>query len=124
VEAIIDNINDENIEIIFRTVDDFVFRYDSNLNNSFKAEQMLRNITIGIKACYFQKQWADDINNFSRHKIIIPLEQEVAVEFIVGLKRDRIDAFSDLYSYRVLKVKEILFLREQLINCHNPVTSL
>ena len=56
MEAIIDNINDENIEIIFRTVDDFVFRYDSNLNNSFKAEQMLRNITIGIKACYFQKQ--------------------------------------------------------------------
>ena len=101
--------SDEVIEVVLKVKDDFNDRYNRNPENKLRAEQLRELLLIENRVCYFQKQKADDHNNRSRHKIIVPVGNERAVEFITSLWTDKIDTFTELYSYRVAKFKEIGF---------------
>lgn len=108
--------SEEVIEVILKVKDDFNDRYNRNTENKLRAEQLRELLLNENRVCYFQKQKADDHNNRSRHKIIIPIGNERAVEFIASLWTDKIDTFTELYSYRVAKFKEIGFFNEPTKN--------
>ena len=108
--------SDEVIEVVLKVKDDFNDRYNRNPENKLRAEQLRELLLIENRVCYFQKQKADDHNNRSRHKIIVPVGNERAVEFITSLWTDKIDTFTELYSYRVAKFKEIGFFNEPTKN--------
>ena len=107
---------DEVIEVVLKIKDDFNDRYNRNPENKLRAEQLREILLSENRICYFQKQKADDQNNRSRHKIIIPVGNERAVEFVASLWTDKIDIFTELYSYRVAKFKEIGFFNEPTKN--------
>ena len=113
---IFEGTSEEAIDVCLRIIDDFENHYNRNTENKLKAEQAKQLISKESRVCFFQKQKADDKNNLSKHKIIIPIENERAIEAIVGLKVDKIDTFTDLYSYRVLKLKEVSFFNEPTKN--------
>ena len=108
--------SDEVIEVVLKVKDDFNDRYNRNPENKLRAEQLRELLLNENRVCYFQKQKADDHNNRSRHKIIVPVGNERAVEFIASLWTDKIDTFTELYSYRVAKFKEIGFFNEPAKN--------
>lgn len=108
--------SDEVIEVVLKVKDDFNDRYNRNPENKLRAEHLRELLLNENRICYFQKQKADDHNNRSRHKIIIPIGNERAVEFIASLWTDKIDTFTELYSYRVAKFKEIGFFNEPTKN--------
>ena len=107
---------DEVIEVVLKIKDDFNDRYNRNPENKLRTEQLREILLSENRICYFQKQKADDQNNRSRHKIIIPVGNERAVEFVASLWTDKIDIFTELYSYRVAKFKEIGFFNEPTKN--------
>lgn len=107
---------DEVIEVVLKVKDDFNDRYNRNPENKLRTEQLREILLSENRICYFQKQKADDQNNRSRHKIIIPVGNERAVEFVASLWTDKIDIFTELYSYRVAKFKEIGFFNEPTKN--------
>lgn len=98
------------VHIVLKFKDGFENTWRKNVNNSLKFEQMKKILTSNNHTCYFQKQKSDANNNRSRHKIIIPIENEKAIELGVGLWSDKIDAFTEVFSYLVSKGKEIPFL--------------
>ena len=108
--------SDEVIEVVLKVKDDFNDRYNRNPENKLRAEQLRELLLNENRVCYFQKQKADDHNNRSRHKIIVPVGNERTVEFIASLWTDKIDTFTELYSYRVAKFKEIGFFNEPAKN--------
>src|SRR5690606_2299449 len=85
---IFEGTSDEVIEVVLKVKDDFNDRYNRNPENKLRAEQVRELLLSGNRICYFQKQKADDQNNRSRHKIIIPIGNERAIETIVGLWTD------------------------------------
>lgn len=107
---------DEVIEVVLKIKDDFNDRYNRNPENKLRAEQVRELLLSENRICYFQKQKADDKNNRSRHKIIIPVGNERALEFVASLWTDKIDTFTELYSYRVAKFKEVGFFNEPTKN--------
>ncbi len=109
---IFEGTSDEVIEIVLKVKDDFNDRYNRNSENKLRAEQVRELLSSENRICFFQKQKVDDQNNRSRHKIIIPIGNERAIETIVGLWTDKIDTFTELYSYRVAKLKEISYFNE------------
>lgn len=115
-ENLFEGTSEEVIEVILKVKDDFNDRYNRNTENKLRAEQLRELLLNENRVCYFQKQKADDHNNRSRHKIIIPIGNERAVEFIASLWTDKIDTFTELYSYRVAKFKEIGFFNEPTKN--------
>lgn len=108
--------SDEVIEVILKVKDDFNDRYNRNPENKLRAEQLIELLLNENRICYFQKQKADNYNNRSRHKIIVPVGNERAVEFVASLWTDKIDTFTELYSYRVAKFKEVGFFNEPTKN--------
>lgn len=104
--------SEEATEVILRTIDDFENRYNRNSENKLRIEQLKNLLATEHRVCFFQKQKSDDQNNKSRHKIIIPIGNERAIETIVGLWVDKVDTFTELYSYRVAKFKEVQFFNE------------
>jgi superfamily I DNA and/or RNA helicase len=108
--------SDEVIEVVLKVKDDFNDHYNRNPENKLRAEQLRELLLNGNRVCYFQKQKADDKNNRSRHKIIIPIGNERAIETIVGLSVSKIDMFTELYSYFIYKIKEISFFNEPTKN--------
>jgi superfamily I DNA and/or RNA helicase len=113
---IFEGTSDEAIEVTLRIVDDFENRFNRNPENKLRAAQVVQLLTSETRVCFFQKQKADDQNNKSRHKIIIPLGNERAIEALVGLWIDKVDTFTELYSYRVGKFKEISSFNEPTKN--------
>lgn len=111
---IFEGTSDEAIEVTLRIVDDFENRFNRNPENKLRANQVVQLLTSETRVCFFQKQKADDQNNKSRHKIIIPLGNERAIEASVVLWIDKVNIFTDLYSYRVGKFKEISFFNEPI----------
>ena len=109
---IFEGTSDEAVEVTLRIVDDFENRFNRNPENKLRAAQVIQLLSSESRVCFFQKQKADDQNNKSRHKIIIPLGNERAIEALVGLWIDKVDTFTELYSYRVGKFKEISFFNE------------
>jgi len=104
--------SDEVVEVTLRVKDDFENRYNRNPENKLRAEQVKELLSKESRICFFQKQKADDQNNRSRHKIIAPIGNERAIELLVVLWTDKVDTFTDLYSYRIGKFKEIPFFNE------------
>ncbi len=113
---IFEGTSDEVIEIVLKIKDDFNDRYNRNSENKLRAEQLRELLLNENRICYFQKQKADDKNNRSRHKIIIPIGNERAIETIVGLSVAKIDTFTELYSYFIYKIKEVSFFNEPTKN--------
>jgi superfamily I DNA and/or RNA helicase len=108
--------SDEVIEVVLKVKDDFNDRYNRNPEIKLRAEQLREILLNENRVCYFQKQKADDKNNRSRHKIIIPFGNERAIETIVGLSVSKIDTFTELYSYYIYKIKEVSFFNEPTKN--------
>lgn len=108
--------SDEVIEVVLKVKDDFNDRYNRNPENKLRAEQIRELLLSEKRICYFQKQKADDNNNRSRHKIIIPIGNERAIETIVSLFVAKIDTFTELYSYFIYKIKEVSFFNEPTKN--------
>lgn len=115
-KSLFEGTSDEVIEVVLKVKDDFNDRYNRNPENKLIAEQLRELLLNENRVCYFQKQKAVDHNNRSRHKIIVPVGNERAVEFIASLWTDKIDTFTELYSYRVAKFKEIGFFNEPAKN--------
>lgn len=113
---IFEGTSDEAIEVTLRFKDDFESKYNRNPENKLRGEQVVQLLSSESRICFFQKQKADDLNNQSRHKIIIPIGNERAIETIVGLWVDKIDTFTELYSYRISKFKEASFFNEPTKN--------
>lgn len=104
------------LEITLRIKDDFVNHYNNNNENKLKAEQVIQKLTSNHSFCYFQKQKPDSKTNLPKHKLIIPLENDNCIEATLGLYKDKVDTFTELYSYRVLKFKESVFVKEPTKN--------
>lgn len=115
-KSLFEGTSDEVIEVVLKVKDDFNDRYNRNPENKLRAEQVRELLLNENRVCYFQKQKADDKNNRSRHKIIIPIGNERAIETIVGLSVAKIDTFTELYSYFIYKIKEVSFFNEPTKN--------
>ena len=114
LNSISEKMSKEIVHIVLKFKDGFENTWERNVNNLLKFEQMKKILTSNNHTCYFQKQKNDANNNRSRHKIIIPIENEKAIELSVGLWCDKIDAFTEVFSYLVSKGKEISFLTEPI----------
>jgi len=104
--------SDDPIEIVLRVNDDFITRYNNNNENKLKADQIIQKLTSSQIGCFFQKQKPDEKTGRAKHKIIIPLENDLAIEAVVFLWADKIDTFTELFSYRVAKFKEVSIFTE------------
>ncbi|HEU5292165.1 MAG TPA: hypothetical protein VFU05_16055, partial [Cyclobacteriaceae bacterium] len=100
------------LEVTLRIGEDLEKRYNGNPENRYKIDEIKQMLSNGRRIAYFQKQKSDDHNNRSRHKIILPIGNDRAVEASVTLQRDKVDAFTDIFSYRVVKFKEVSFFVE------------
>ena len=100
------------IDLTLRFSDDYEGTFNRNANNQNNFSQIRSIICDGVVTCYFQKYKADEKSGESRHKIIIPIGQERAIEAIVKLWEHKIDTFNRRYSYRVNKFKEANFFNE------------
>lgn len=113
---------DEAIEVTLRIGNDFENRFNRDLGNTLTAAQVVQLLSSESRVCFFQKQTPSKRDNRPRHKIIIPIGNERAIEGIVGLRNDNVDTFTKLYSYRILKFKEVSFFNEPIkhtirLNC-------
>jgi hypothetical protein len=109
---IFEEISDEVTPIVLKFKDDYADTWEKNTNNTLKFEQLKRFLSSEPCVCFFQKQKNDEKNNRSRHKIIVPVENEKAIELSVVLWTDKVDAFTEVFSYFVGKSKEIPFFTE------------
>lgn len=103
---------DEIVDIYLRFKDGFSDIWSKNSNNTLSFSMVTTLLTQSPVDCFFQKQPKDERNNKARQKILVPVSDDIAIEFRVSLYLDRVDAFTTLYSYFVGKCKETLFLRE------------
>lgn len=113
---IFEGTSDKAVEITLKIKHDFHNRFNNNSENNHRAEQIIQLLSSESRVCFFQKQKADELNNKSRHKIIIPIGNERAIETIVVLWVDKPDTFTELFSYGLLKAKEISFFNEPTKN--------
>ena len=104
------------MEIILKFKDDFEGTWDRNDNNTLRFGQVKQLLT-QPRICYFQKiktyERTDNYgitHNNSVHKILIPIEEEKAVEFQCSIYEEPINQFDKLYSYFVIKGKEVVFV--------------
>jgi hypothetical protein len=105
------------VGLTLRVKDDFAVHYNRNSENKLRGEQVLDLLGKGVHVAFFQKQKPeDDTANKARHRIIIPIGDNRAIEAKVFLWIDKVDMFTELYSYRVGKFKEIHFFNEPVKN--------
>jgi hypothetical protein len=111
-DTLFEGVSDDIIPIVLKFKDDYAGTWERNTNNTLKFEQVTRILTSEPHICFFQKQKSDEKNNRSRHKIIVPIEKEKAIELSVVLWTDKVDAFTEVFSYFVGKSKEMPFFTE------------
>jgi hypothetical protein len=107
---------EEALLVILRVKDDFESRYNNNSGNKLRAELVKQLLSSEDIICFFQKQKSDEKNNRQKHKIIIPVGNEKAIEAIVLFRIDKPDFVTELYSYQIHKFKEISFFNEPTKN--------
>ncbi|RZF57879.1 AAA domain-containing protein [Sphingobacterium corticibacterium] len=112
MDSILDKTPTEALEITLRPSDDFDSRYDNNPDNELKSSELRKFLSSSELLCFFQKQKPDAQKNRPRHKIIIPLGKETAIEIGVSLRSDKLDVFTELHSYQISKIKETKFFVE------------
>ena len=108
--------DDSPIEIVLKFKDDFEGTWERNENNTLRFSEMKRLLTES-RTCYFQKiktyERTDNYgikHNNSVHKILIPIEEDKAIEFQCSINEEPINQFDKLYSYFVKKGKENVFI--------------
>lgn len=94
---------DEALEVTLRIFDDFENYFNRITENKLNASKLVQLLSTENRLCFFQKQKADEKNNQTRHKIIIPLGDERAIEAMGVLKIEKVDTFTELYSYWIGK---------------------
>ena len=104
------------LEIVLKFKDDFEGIWERNENNTLRFGQIKLLLT-QPRICYFQKIKINEYTDFygklrktSVHKILIPIEQEKAIELQCSMNFDKISDFDRVYSYFVKKVKEEAFI--------------
>lgn len=110
--------DDTPVDLNLRFRDDFELQYDRNENNDKPFGSVKAILNGKINSCYFQRQKEFEkrdpntgkTSKQSNHQIIIPISEEKAVQAKVALD------FNDGYSYRVIKLKEVDFFNEPIIN--------
>ena len=113
-DNLFESVSDEATPIVLKFKGDFADTWESNTENTLKFEQVKRMLSTKQHDCFFQKQKNEEENNRSRHKIIIPLENEKAIELSARLSSSKIDDFTTLYSYYVGRSKEVSFFNEPI----------
>jgi superfamily I DNA and/or RNA helicase len=103
---------DKIVEIVLKFKDDYAGTWERNADNTLKFEQVKRFLSSEPRICFFQKHKKNELKNENAHKIIIPCNDERAIEFIVSLSQKPIDRFTKLYSYFVVKAKEVIYISE------------
>ena len=113
------SIDDEDspLEIVLKFNDGFEGRWERNDNNTLPF-QKVRQLLAQPRVCYFQKIRIDERkDNYGKihqnpvHKIIIPIEQEKAIELQCTLNETKINDFDRVYSYFIKKGKEVVFIQ-------------
>lgn len=107
-----ENTTEEVIDIYLRFKDGFADSWSKNANNTLTFSAVKARITKEPIDCFFQKQQKDEKNNKPRQKVIIPVSEELAVEFRTSLYTDAVDSFTTLYGFFVGKSREVLFIQE------------
>src|SRR5690606_14853363 len=92
---IFEGTSEEPIEVVLRVIDDFENHYNRNTDNTISFSRVKELVTQRSQICFFQKQKADSQNSLSKHKIIIPIENDKAIEGIIGLKTQRVSTFDE-----------------------------
>jgi superfamily I DNA and/or RNA helicase len=115
-----DNIfeNNEMVTIILRYHSSQPKKFERNQNNSLSFSK-IKEILESSNECYWQKQKDYEGTNKSTgapraestHKIIVPIGTDKAIHAIVRLYRKIINDFDTEFSYKIIKIKEIAFIR-------------
>lgn len=103
---------EEIIEITLKIKDDFDSTYNRHSENQYRFDQVKKMLSSENRICFFQKKKNEFNNQNAAHKIIIPLGKERAIEATIIFWTDKLDVFTDLYSYRVKSFKEVSFFNE------------
>lgn len=104
------------IKIVLKFKDDFASTWERNENNTLRFGQV-KQLFAQTRKCYFQKiktyervdQYGISHNN-SVHKIIIPIEEEKAIELQCSINEESLNQVEKAYSYFVKKAKEVVFI--------------
>ncbi|MFT3739195.1 MAG: AAA domain-containing protein [Breznakibacter sp.] len=123
-----EGISDEILNVVLKFKDDYTGTWERNESNSLKFEQVKRFLTSEPRLCFFQKAKNDEKNNKSRHKIIIPIDEEKTVELIGTLFSFHLDQFTEKYAYLIIKAKEAVYINEPIqdtkkVNCKISVST-
>lgn len=109
---IFEGTTDQAIQVPLRIKDDFISRHNRNPENKLSAEEVMQMLAAEARVCFFQKQKPEERNNRQKHKIVIPIGKERAIELMVLFRIDKPDVITELYSYQVNKHKEISLFNE------------
>lgn len=115
METTLEEYTNEALQVILRPNDNFESRYNNNTDNNLKASD-LKRILSEERFCFFQKQKGNQEKDIYKHKIIVPLGNDRAIEVIGSLRIDKVSMFSELYSYQISKINEVNFLTEPVKN--------
>ena len=104
------------LEIVLKFKDDFEGTWERNENNTMGFRKM-KQLLEKTRTCYFQKikayeridQYGINHTN-SVHKILIPLEEEKAIELQCSINEEPLNQFDKAYSYFVKRAKEVVFI--------------
>lgn len=97
------------MELVLRYHENTESRFNNNRDNELEFAEICKILSNEDRTCYFQNQKKYEKPGDSNHKILAPIGEERAIQFIVGLFTEKIDAFSNGYSYKIIKVKEVDF---------------
>jgi hypothetical protein len=111
-----ENISNEITPIVLKFQDNFADTWE--IKNTLKFEELKHILTSKPHMCFFQKQKGYKESNRSQHKIIVPIENEKAIELSAVLWNDKIDNFKEVYSYCASYGKEIPFFVEPCKETH------
>lgn len=106
------NVSEPIIPIFLKFRDDYADTWGRNADNTLPFAQVRQILTTNPHRCFFQKQKSGGKGDKSRHKIIVPLEDEKAIELGVTLWNGKVDAFTEVFGYFAGKSKEIPFFAE------------
>ena len=100
------------IDIVLKFRDNYADIWERNFNNTFSFDKLKEFLTSREHICYFQRQKKRAGKDNSWHKIIIPVENNRAIEFGVCLWIDRKDNSEEICSYSIGFGKKIKFFNE------------
>lgn len=119
-----ETVSNDAIDVFIKFKDDFETTWTNNPNKPFSYSKLKSALSKPNTLCYFQKQKKDESNNRMRHKILVPIEDEMAVELRVGLWTVNIDTFTTKYYYFVGKCRVISFIQAPKKDTYSAVCNI